>query len=460
MKRKVIVRFAIAGASLLLTGAVAVGTVDKLLFETPTVGSVGELVEKYIAFREQYGPIAPPSVIYQDVAEQMSKGDWSFLKAGWFFEFKGDVLYVPEKSALAKELKLPALIQAREDIKSGEIFFFSAPLTNGAAGNFSGLAAVAAPEFMPYEKDFPLDRYLFDEFSPRRIVWEITLKPEADAWLDMTFQSNEAQASKLLEGGGMMRMMVPEENANDLWLCLEPQSGSMSLNVFAPEGFTNRVEVYSCPDLISNVWSIVAQNLYPSGTNPVTLDVSGSEVRFYAAGNMDVDSDGDGIPDAREKYIYKTDPNNPDTDGDGMPDGWEIQYGFNPLLYADGGFDFDSDGLSNAKEYLYGTRPDIPDTDGDGMPDGWEVAGALNPLVNDSAGDPDGDGVNNLAEYNAGTHPQIYNVTPPTGTGRLIFRYDDDGRLTESHLNNASAELFSINPAHNVTGMDIFTTGN
>jgi len=44
MKRKVIVRFAIAGASLLLTGAVAVGTVDKLLFETPTVGSVGELV--------------------------------------------------------------------------------------------------------------------------------------------------------------------------------------------------------------------------------------------------------------------------------------------------------------------------------------------------------------------------------------------------------------------------------
>ena len=444
----------------LLTGAVAVSTVDKLLLEPLTVESSGGLVEKYIKFREQWGPIVPPSAMYSDVAEQMSKGDWSFLNKSWFFTFDDGVLYVPEKSALAKELKLPVRIQMREDLKTGQIYILSAPLTDGKEAGFVGVAAFAAPEFMTYEKDFPLERYLFDEFSPRRIVWEITLKPEADAWADLIFQRDESAASaKLLEGGGMMSMMmVPEEHANDLWLCLEPQSGSMNLNVFAPEGFTNRVEVYSCTDLISNVWTIFEQNLYPSGTNPVTRDVSGSEVRFYAAGNMDIDSDGDGIPDAREKYIYKTDPNNADTDGDGMPDGWELQYGFNPLFYADGGFDLDGDGLSNANEYLCGTRPDIPDTDGDGMPDGWEVAGALNPLVDDSTGDPDGDGVNNLAEYIAGTHPQIANVTPPAGAGSLLFRYDDDGRLKESHLNNASAELFILSPAHNATGLNVFST--
>jgi hypothetical protein len=41
-----------------------------------------------------------------------------------------------------------------------------------------------------------------------------------------------------------------------------------------------------------------------------------------------------------------------------MPDGWEIQYGFNPLFYADGGFDRDGDGLLNRDEYLSGTDPD------------------------------------------------------------------------------------------------------
>jgi hypothetical protein len=170
-----------------------------------------------------------------------------------------------------------------------------------------------------------------------------------------------------------------------------------------------------------------------------------------------MDPDKDGLPNLLE-YIYGTHPKKADTDGDGMPDGWELQYGFNPLFYADGGFDLDGDGLSNANEYLYGTRPDIPDTDGDGMPDGWEVAGALNPLVDDSTGDPDGDGITNLAEYTGGTHPQIVNVTPPTGTGRLIFRYDIDGRLMESHLNNASAELFILSPAHNATGLNVFST--
>ncbi len=459
MRRKVIIRFAAAGALLLLTGAVAVSTVDKLLLEPLMVESSGGLVEKYIKFREQWGPIVPPGVVFGDVAERMSKGDWSFLKENWYFTFSDGVLYVPEKSALAKELKLPIRIQMREDMKTGQIYIFSAPLTDEKEAGFVGVAAFSAPEFMPYEKDFPQDKYLFDELSPRRIVWEITLKPEADAWADLIFQREaSASSAKLLEGGGMMSMMmVPEEYANDLWLCLEPQSGSINLNVFAPEGFTNRVEIYSCTDLISNVWTIFEQNLYPSGTNPVTLDVSGSEVRFYAAGNMDIDSDVDGIPDASEKYIYKTDPNNPDTDGDGMPDGWELQYSFNPLVYADGGFDFDSDGLSNANEYLNSTRPDMWDTDGDLMPDGWEVAGALNPLIDDSTGDPDGDGVNNLAEYNAGTHPQIANITPPAGaTGGLVFRYDDDGRLKESHLNNASSELYSVSPAHNLTVINIY----
>jgi hypothetical protein len=61
----------------------------------------------------------------------------------------------------------------------------------------------------------------------------------------------------------------------------------------------------------------------------------------------------------RTKTLFlRSYPNNSDSDGDGMPDGWEIQYGFNPLFYADGGFDRDGDGLLNRDEYLSGTDPD------------------------------------------------------------------------------------------------------
>jgi hypothetical protein len=125
---------------------------------------------------------------------------------------------------------------------------------------------------------------------------------------------------------------------------------------------------------------------------------------------MDVDGDLDGLPDAREVYVYKTYPDDADSDNDGMPDGWEIQYGFNPLLYADGGFD------------------------------------------------ADGDGVNNLAEYTGGTNPQVANVVPPDGAaGSLLFRYDEDGRMAESHLNNSASELYSLTPAHNFKTLDIYT---
>ena len=44
------------------------------------------------------------------------------------------------------------------------------------------------------------------------------------------------------------------------------------------------------------------------------------------------DTDGDGLTDAYEKLVSKTDPNNPDTDGDGIPDGWEVLLGLNPLV--------------------------------------------------------------------------------------------------------------------------------
>lgn len=63
---------------------------------------------------------------------------------------------------------------------------------------------------------------------------------------------------------------------------------------------------------------------FDGGTNVVywTFDLGDDESPvFFALGNADVDSDGDGIADAREKFLHHADPILWDTDGDGISDG-------------------------------------------------------------------------------------------------------------------------------------------
>ena len=108
---------------------------------------------------------------------------------------------------------------------------------------------------------------------------------------------------------------------------------------------------------------------------------------------------------------------------------------------------------------LFSFNP-LHDSDNDGMPDWWEVWVGLQYLdPADASLDQDADGVDNLSEYLNGTHPWIVNVTPPNeAIGSVVYRYDVDGRMTELHLNNSSAQRYSLTPASNLERLERYAT--
>lgn len=162
------------------------------------------------------------------------------------------------------------------------------------------------------------------------------------------------------------------------------------------------------------------------------------------------DTDGDGIPDAREKELG-TDPEKADTDGDGMPDGDEVLTGNDPLKpqlgpherpKRDDAVDSDGDGLPDWKEKLSGTDPENEDTDGDRVLDGDERKAGSSPHAKDS----DRDGLSDAEEIRRGTDPfnpdtdgdgvrdwrEIYDGTDPNnpdtdGDGRTDGQEEKDG---------------------------------
>ncbi len=140
------------------------------------------------------------------------------------------------------------------------------------------------------------------------------------------------------------------------------------------------------------------------------------------------DSDGDGVPDGRERHLG-TDPNVADTDGDGMSDGTEVLRGSDPKVPqmgppgaapGDDGTDTDGDGVTDWKEKLAGSDPNKADTDGDGASDDEERRRGTSP----NSWDGDGDGVSDEEEIRNGTDP---NNPDSDGDGRTDRQERDEG---------------------------------
>ena len=109
--------------------------------------------------------------------------------------------------------------------------------------------------------------------------------------------------------------------------------------------------LYSRTNLSTGSWMGLATATVPDGWSAVDIGVpdgilpdGGMDRSFFALGTFH-DTDGDGVVDSDEVFLYGTSPSSADTDGDGMNDGDEIAMGTNPLAA-----DTDGDGLEDGEE--------------------------------------------------------------------------------------------------------------
>ncbi len=105
------------------------------------------------------------------------------------------------------------------------------------------------------------------------------------------------------------------------------------LQIDYPVAFTSRLDVYRSANLQKGSWCLCDTNLPVQGSNTMVWVDSeeNDEVCFFRAGNADLDSDSDGLADARETVIYQTNPFEGDSDSDGVPDGAEVRRGTDPV---------------------------------------------------------------------------------------------------------------------------------
>jgi hypothetical protein len=120
---------------------------------------------------------------------------------------------------------------------------------------------------------------------------------------------------------------------------------------------------------------------------------------FWAA----VDHNLNGYSDEEEEV---------DSDGDGMPDAWEVDQHLDPFNAADASLVDPATGLSHLQTYR--SVRDNGDIDHNGLPDIWEMTWFGHIRVDPNA-DPDGDRASNLLEYRTGRDPTRGAVTDTTG---------------------------------------------
>ena len=243
------------------------------------------------------------------------------------------------------------------------------------------------------------------------------------------------------------RTLIPPAWTN-LWrVAVEPAANALDIAI-------PRSELPPAPEAVP---AACVTNIVPSAydpgvmvtnivcTNAVWLTDSG----FFRLADL-ADTDGDGLTDACENWMYGTRADLTDTDGDTLDDGWEIRYGLDPFVQDDPSADTDDDGLTHAEECAAGTDPFNGDTDGDGLGDGTEVFASVARNAGASAFNVSGGAVLSASWTGGGLDYGVTNVALP-------FTVWSEGRALSNLSVNANGliGLFSVSGGSGLgTGFD------
>ncbi len=361
--------------TLIATIGLAVAQLVKADDDSQSVATWDDLIKRYLVFREDsYRMVVPSWYLAADQVEEVwgKEGFAGFQdQPDWFWTFDSDLLTFSAKSALAQQVKSGTRLVIYEDMTKGELLVCSLPEKDGAEPKEEiAFKSLPWPELA---RGDTTAQYLARELSKRRIVWQVTLKDEAQAQAEAEAAALAAPAD---EDGGMMRMMSGGTCSEITFTAIELSTNTVDVGLCIPDGITN-VDIFASTNLMPDgfPWVLVATNL-PVTTNSVVWSWANLEETnvFLAAGDGTADTDGDGLTDAREFYLYGTQMNAWDSDGDGLNDGWEVQYGLNALSpEGDDGAagDPDQDGWTNFEEIEGGSSPtdrlDVPSYFGPGL---------------------------------------------------------------------------------------------
>lgn len=207
--------------------------------------------------------------------------------------------------------------------------------------NAAGVPIGLVPPPLAYDPRWFVERWYKDLYAPGRpaaetawlaalydparvaVSYDMLLPLEADR-----FASAQAAARALRAPPSTLQLAWDGGSVTSLCFTLiVAQTNGVALTLAYPDGFTNRLDIFRCEDLVPFWWALALATNADLSTNHICwLDASATNPlpRFYAAANADVDTDADGLSDGREKYLHRTNPAEADSDGDGLTDYEEV----------------------------------------------------------------------------------------------------------------------------------------
>jgi hypothetical protein len=303
--------------------------VDPEAYEEFMSSQVSDVNDLAVWFRERqfnWLQILPPAedFILRQSSSELLPFDWKQFPSG----FTKNLIAGYLNSAPAFKIVIAEDRQTRSTLfynENGDLIF-SLPAESGYDPQW--FLKVTRPElfsgcYTPSYVDW-LSRF----YDPARVQLEVTIIPNDCAEDYLYVESRlavESASQALASGSGSGSVLMSYQGPPVTNLCftaIERTTNFIRVTVAYPYSratyptncYTNRLDLFYSADLLESWWELgTTTNVSPSTNWIEWTDQSVTDawvvMRFYAAGNADIDSDGDGFADARERFMYHSDPN-------------------------------------------------------------------------------------------------------------------------------------------------------